>query len=904
MQVAPPTDESTYLQASVRTLASGRTRLLDERLQAVRTLAEAPALPVWERGLLLALNDPKQEVRASCLRVCRSRLARLEPAPEQQDAFLTHLLEACFTPHRAELSETYAQLLGLITDALLERPLRYEHHRSLLLLGATKLQFTRTHAPFAAALTTALKRFAEEGTRSDTLVVQRIQDRQKLRAYKTLGTPVEVLRIYLEADSALAPGQIGADLLEAYAALLAQMPRPEPVLRLLLGNLRAWLHDTPQRGRLPPQLLLQALRAAKGEHWDALASPLRRQLLVGQALAGGPDAAGDLLAALRNGYTYVDDASVAPQIMDLLARLPASRARIPELCDYLSDPGLQTRPAAFWSGALALIDALATGLAEHPTRTLFAPDMERLVQPQRAAWQIGARDIALRRLLERLAHNPALPAELRLHAWRTLLRTLPQDRSERQRLYAESLAAPDDARLPIALEAAAEDRQRFVWRHVARLWPDLIAGEAQTPGRTERLRLACRLYAVVRDPAAVAHQGEKTPPLLALALDDPDQQIRAAARQALDDAGLAPVLEYEEQRRRLDQQELASLGLEQEERELIGQIERGQQQLEQQRQLRQQLEHALRTLERKHQHAIDNLGHQLSLLDSERRSVETNLHTCENQLARQQQTIQSLDSRLESDSAALAAERDQIDQLIELQANLAVETTRLEGRYADLYSEREQVRRRLERLPEHSTRFQKHLDWMEWSREKLGHYERQIASNGRQVRLTQHQIDQARERHLLLTSGHETLQRDRRRHQRQFDILHGIAEQQRRKLSQVRVGIEQIHAEEQRLLAEHQQQTGQIGQKQRRTEQQIADLEREQGQLSDRLHTNQQRRDKLDAATRAGRQRAITLLERAGAAVQQADQRAEEEQIRHENARWVEQELFVCYCEACVMRNA
>ncbi len=903
VQVPPPTDEATRLQASVRTLASGTARLLDERLRAVRALAEAPALPVWERGLLLALGDPKPEVRNLCLQLCRERLIRLEADPDRQDGFLRHLLEACFTPHRAEQSATYAELLRLTTDALLARPLHHEHHRSLLLLGATKLQFTRTHAPFAAELTRALKRFAEESERSDTLVVQRIQDRQKLRAYTTPGTPADVLTIYLEADSGLAPDLPDADLLEAYAGLLAQAPGPGAVLHLLLDNLRAWLYDAPQRGHLPPQLLVYALRAGKGERRGALPPALRRQLLVGQALAGGPEAPGDLLSALQHSYTYIDDPSVAPRLMDLLARLPHTRARIPQLCDYLSDPGLQTMPPSFWSGALGLLDALATGLAEQPTRGLFAPEMERLVRPQRAAWQIGARDIALRRLLERLAGSAFLPAELRLRAWRTLLRTLPQDQNERQRLYAESMASLDDARLPVALEAAADGRQRPVWRHVAQLWPELTAGDAHTSGRAERLRLVCRLYAAVRDPAAVAHQGDRTPPLLALALDDPDPEVRVAAGRALDDAGLAPALEYEQQRRRLNQQELEALHLERVERNLEAELAQCRRLLEQQRQQRQQLDHARQTLERKHRQAIDNLGHQINLLESERRSAETNLRTCENQLARLGQEIHSLDSRMDSDSAALAAEHDQIARLTQLLSDLAIEATRLEQHCAALHDERGQVRRRLDRLPQNSPVSQKHLAWLERSDEELDRCERRIATTGRQSRLTQHQIGLASERHTLLKSDYETLQRERRRHLRQHGMLRDHAEQLRRRLDQILGNEEQIRAEEQGRQTEHEGRIEQLAQAQRRTEQQIGEQEHRQAQLGEALHSSQQRREQLDDATQAGRRRAIELLKRAGDAVSRADQRAEEDQLRHENTCWVEQELFVCYSEY-VVKNA
>lgn len=892
------TNESRRLHASVRALAGGAASLTDERLLAVQRLACAPAHPSWERGLLLGLHDPEESVQKACRDACAKRLVWLEAWPEQQDAFLGRLLAACFAPHRAALSGGYAALLHVIADALLERPLRYEHHRSRLLLHVTRPHIGLAHPPFALALSQVLQRFADESSRSDSAVVRALQETQRLRTYHQPGAPPEVLLLYLEADRCLAPAQVQIELLQAYAALLAHAADQPAVVAQLCGNLCGWLAERPSLSNLSRMLLYDALKAAGGRAWTLLPAPLRLQLEVAAALCAGPDTPGDLVAVLRERSTLCDDEALALHTLRVLARLPVLRTRLPELCAYLRDQLLGQRSPAFWSAALDLAAALLTGLDSRPVAVGIEPWLQRLLHLQRPRWHVGERDQELRALLRDLSASAMLPRDLRLRAWRMLLEAAPHDRAELQQLYAEGCAGVDGERLEVSLEAAAQTCRRSVWRQVERLWDGLTAGGAETPGRRARLALVCRLFEATRQPAAVERRSGRAAPMIGLALDDPDLQVRLLARQAIVEAELPSALEAEEQMRTLGEREQALGQLDEQRRALEVERDTNYQTLLQTERRVQELERQRQNLERERQRIEEDSTRDIQQREALLRKVVAASREADQKLHEQHIQIDIIQAECKRVAEAIAAR--EADRL-EIERQMAV----LKGEIT-------------ERL---------------WHRKNLIAIETDLARElgaesdemilqeiwGKQIRVRQELADCGEElRHMRerwqlksqalsamgaqlggLEQEQVQLQRLHRTHRQTYrQLAEQKSVQQQRQLSD-EAQLDEARARLRHQIADHEQRLRACAEHLSEARGAQARAEREQSRLAHALGRNEDERRRFSAEAQAARERVLVLLRRASAEIGAADAAAAEQQERLEQQIWTQQELFVL-CMGCL----
>lgn len=884
-------DESARLHVCVRLLAGGAAALPEERIRAVRTLAAAPAHPIWERGLLQGMFDPDEPVRRACRDACAERLELLEARPAQQDAFLNLLLSACFTPHRAALAESYAALLHVVADALLARPLRYEHHRSRLLLHAACSQPGRAHPPFALALGQVLQRFAEEGGRSDTAVVRALQEQQRLRTYRQPGAPPAVLLLYLRVDRQLAPAQVQPELLLSYAALLAHADEPPEVAAQACANLCAWLAERPQAAACSPDLVLQAAHAAGGRPWSLLPDALRLQLEVAAALCRSRQTPGDLPALLCERYGFRDDEAPALHALAALARLPVLRARLPELCAGLRGLLPQRHSPAFWTAALDALGAMLTGLDEQPATAGIEPRFQRLIYVHRATWRTGAHDRALRELLRDLSAAPTLPPEPRLRAWRMLLMCVPHDPAERRELYGAGCACPHGERLAVSLEAAAQTCQRPVWWLVQGLWDGLAAGDAQTPGRRERLTLVCRLFAALRQPAAVERHDERCPPMLGLALDDPDALVRAEARRALLEAGLPAALEAEEQLRALGAQE-RSLGRLDEQRRALEQARDSTYRLLLQAERRaQDLERQRQNLEREQQRVEEDLTREvrgredvLRKLEAARREAEQARHIQRIQIATLLEQSRALSERM-------ALEEDSLQE-IRIQNHLrGRKLAELERDLRELEADHEQINRRV-RSASDGPAAQRLLEQREQIRQSLTECAGAIQQAHTTIEHKAQVLRTAQARLEALQEERRGLLRQHRALKQTFDQLDSQLAARQQQQREAQSLLDEARARQRAQIAAHQQRLLVCAEQlsQARAAQEAA--EREQARLAHELGRNEHERQRYSAEAHAARERVQLLLRRAGAEISAADQAADALQQQIEQKTWTQQELF------------
>ena len=892
------TDESARLHASVRALASGPAALTDERLLAAQRLAYAPAHPSWERGLLLGLLDPEEAVQQACRDACVQRLEWLEAWPDQQDAFLGRLLTACFTRHRAALSGSYAALLHVIADALLARPLRYEHHRARLLLHVTRPHIGLAHPPFALALSQVLQRFAEEGSRSDTAVVRALQETQRLQTYRQPGAPPAVLLLYLEADRRLAPAQVQTELLQAYAALLDHASEQPTVVAELCANLRGWLAEHPSQGSLSRTLLCEAVKAAGGRAWTLLPAPLRLQLEVAATLCAGPDSPGDLLTVLRERYSLCDDEALALHGLGVLARLPVLRARIPELCAFLRDPLLDQRSPAFWSAALDLVAGLLTGLDSQPVAVGIELWLQRLLHVQRPRWRVGEYDRALRDLLRDLSASPRLPRDLRLRAWRLLLEAAPHDRAELQRLYAEGCASPDEERLEVSLEVAAQTCQRSVWWQVERLWAGLTAGDMDTPGRRARLALVCRLFGATRQPGAVERRGGRVAPMVGLALDDPDPQVRAYARQALLEAGQSAALEAEEQLRTLSEQERA-----------LGQLDEQRQALERQRDTNypvllqadarvQELERQRQNLERERQRIEADTNRDILLHEDRQRKLSISVKELDQKLHDQQLQIEIIQTELKrvlDENVAREADRVEIERQMNV---LKREITDLLWHRKDLIAIDVNLAQQLTLAPD-ETIGQDLLDKRGHVRQELARDNEQLQRDQERWRLKHRTLGALIAQLKALEDEENNLRRVQRTHWQAYRLLAEQKSVQQQQQRSAEAQLDEARAQQRSQIAGHEQRMRVCAEHLSEARGAQARAEREQARLVHELGRNEEARRRFSAEAQAARERAQMLLRRASDEIGAADEAAAGQQERLEQQLWTQQELFVL-CMGCL----
>ncbi len=502
-----------------------------EAVAAVEALAQAPDDPGQDRIMLAGLAHREESVREASLPACLQRLERL--GPEAQARFLRHLLDFCVLDLSPDTQAARSRLLGLLGPWLLERPLDpgLEPHRSRLLSLARDLTYLHGQEPMAELVVRFQTRLAGEATRSDNQVAARLLRLRRFSVYATSGSAESTLLGYLRCDQEVSALALDPEWFAAYRDLLrVQAPGHAPAALLqALQNLQRWLADLTRP-------LEELQRAAHGVPWEELARPAFLHLVAHEQLLPGAQAVDDLLVLLRTRFTHAGGDQALEAGFRVLACLPGLRDRAGELCAYLGSDGMRTASVPTWSAALDLIGALTTGLSELEP----GPALPEQTRRWRGRQEILAADRELRQLLLNLSRNAAMPGEVRRQAWETLLACVPPDRLD---LYLQGLQG--DLFFP-SLAVAGRTHQREVWGVLEALLPQLTADEPGQPRRT-RLTQVCTLAERLR-PYEAARRGG---PLLTLALDDPDPELRQVARNSLHRAGFSAELERELLCRRL-----------------------------------------------------------------------------------------------------------------------------------------------------------------------------------------------------------------------------------------------------------------------------------------------------------------------------------------------------------------
>ncbi len=550
-----------------------------ELLAAIERLREAPPLGHWNRGLLGGLRSRHPGVVQATVKAAVDRLEQLgEPAA--QDDLITAILDACFLnlsgrprlpsdeqvrkdeTRRADAFEQAAgRLVAELSRLLRDRPLELEHHRSRLLARARSIAHLSGRGHLAAAVVD-FQHALGEGERSDQRAASELLDARKSELYTSPLTSEATLGAYLDKDRRLPAADTSQELFQIYRLLLACQTK-EHARQAILGamsNLIAWLDQLPQDGAAREPILDEVQRARARVPWEELDVRICRHLEAHNELIPGADHSDDLLVQLRQRYDAAESEDILIRGLELLRRLPLVRARSREICDFVLGHGRRRRSAAVWQAMIELVASLLTGLADFVlTREVLG---RRQQSRNRALRRLLVHDDDFRRLLYRLATDDDLEISLdaavsdgvREHAWRTLLRCLPENRLK---LLREGLVERGDRFFFVTLEEAAASRQRELWDVVLGSWDALVEGERPAKDRRRRIQALAEAFRRTRNFDAVQDQGEdvrgaeRLGPMVRLALDDGDEAVRRHVEEAVVAAGYGLELQRERQRREI-----------------------------------------------------------------------------------------------------------------------------------------------------------------------------------------------------------------------------------------------------------------------------------------------------------------------------------------------------------------
>lgn len=568
--------QPTDLPAAVQTLAEAQLAAigipLAEELAAVRRLGTAPAEELWNRGLLIGLHSRRPEVVEATVKAAVDRLARLTD-PEAQDGLLTAILDTCFlhlpggrsrpdrgdreaARHSISVEQAAGRLLTAVGRLLRNGTPELEHHRARLLARARQIKH-REGWGFLAKAVVELQQNLATGEGSDALVAAELGRLRQLDLYTSPHSAETALLAYLESDRELPLEQVPQELWQAYRILLAAQTKERAGRAILhaMDNLIHWLDATPQSPRAREEVLGEVVHMARlGVPREQLQPRLGRHLEAHLELLTGDGHPQDLLVQLRTRYDMAEGEEILVKGLELLRRLPLVRLRSEELCAFILAPARRQRSAAVWEALLALVESLVTGIADLvPSRE--APDA-RGQRRQRLLGELLAQDRRLRDLLYRLAtdrtqdlsHDPKVDARARETAWRILLRCLPPDRVERQR---EGILGHEGRFFFATLEEAGRGHRRELWEALLEQWEQLTGADRPAEERWRRLRAVADFFRQTRDYAALREEAGGLGPLLGLAFDDPDGEVREMAEAALVETGYGLEVERERERRRL-----------------------------------------------------------------------------------------------------------------------------------------------------------------------------------------------------------------------------------------------------------------------------------------------------------------------------------------------------------------
>lgn len=550
----------------------------EEILAAVERLRTAPPLDHWNRGLLGGLRSPRPKVVDATARAAVDRLGRLERA-EDQDALVGAILDACFlslsgrprrseredagdeTPRADAFEHAAARLVRELGRFLHQRPLTLEHHRSRLLSRARSIAHLAGRGHLAESVV-EFQHLLGEGERSDQRSAGLLLDARRADLYTSSLSSEPTLLAYLARDRRLPVEAAGQELFAAYRELLVAQnkERSRRALLAAMDNLISWLDQLPQDGAARGALLGDVQRARARVPWEELDPRLCRHLEIHRELVAPDLGEADLLTLLRRRYDAAEGEDVLIRGLELLRRLPLLRLRSDEICDFVLGHGRRRRSAAVWRAMLELVGALLTGLSDFVlTRETLGRSEQRY---NRARRRLLAHDRDFRELLHRLATDDELEIsrdaevadEVRELAWRTLLRCLPENRIE---LLREGLVERGDHFFYATLEEAAATRQRELWGVVLGRWDELVAEGLPAEERRRRVHALASAFRQTRNFEAVQDGGEEAEgedrlgPMIRLALDDPDEEVRRDAEHAVIDAGYQLELQREQERRQI-----------------------------------------------------------------------------------------------------------------------------------------------------------------------------------------------------------------------------------------------------------------------------------------------------------------------------------------------------------------
>lgn len=561
-------EASAYLRAEA-TLLRGVHGLAAERdvLDAVATLEDAPAKPEWDAALTLGLLVADGPVVERTIAACMKRLRALHD-PIAQDRLLEKLLAHCFTSLSASPSEasgkrerrdhverSAAKLVGEITALLREHPNEMEPHRSRLLSHARRIEHIQGAGELSEAVVAFQQAISQRDGRSDHAVAERLSRHRKLELYESPETSEATLLAYLAGDRALRLEHLSRDLFGAYRVLIATQSseRAPHAIADAIGNLTMWLSQIPYEGRRKLELVREVVgRAAAGVPWHDLELPVRRHLELHLELLPGESHPEDLLRIAREKYASPEGEEIFIGLLRLFRALPLIRFRLADLRELLVGLGHVSRSHRCWRELLGLVETLVTGLeAVVPQSEEVDAATARINHARRA---LLAQDQELREILRQIAvdrsfrvsDDEEVASAVREQAWRILLRSQPPDAFE---LLTHGVESEPKLLLPTIDEAAAAQR-RDLWRVVTPRWATLAGGNADE--RRKKIAAIAQAFRRTAPLDLIERSGDRPAPLVTLALDDDDPEVRAVVEKAIIDAGYGLELDLVREQRRIE----------------------------------------------------------------------------------------------------------------------------------------------------------------------------------------------------------------------------------------------------------------------------------------------------------------------------------------------------------------
>jgi archaellum component FlaC len=584
-----PTEAALILAFPSSDPNANRDDNIKEQASAIDVLKQAPASDIWDRGLLLGLKNPEQQIVDKTIEACISRLQNLSDE-EAKDKFLKSILDACYlnlsgrirnsaydtmqyapeeTQYLNHLETIAAELLTAVSKFLEEHPLQMEHHRSRFLSRARHIIHMEGRGTLAESVVDFQMEIAK-GDRSDNIVADQLQHNRKHEVYELPNTTEAALLAYLNKDADLPVEKVTEKLIQAYRDLLNYQTKERASKAILkaLKNLRKWFSAVhPLQAENRQDFLNDSMRAGAMVPWNDLIPCVQWQLRAHLELLPGPEHPEDLLKLFRKKYVSVEGEEILIKGLELFQKMPLIRFRSDDICEFFKAPDRLSRRKGVWDALLDLLGTILTGMADFVLTSeeqLTANEKKR----NSAMKKVLEQDDKIRKLLynfsinpdnkpkfSKLSDNPTLDKYVREKCWRVLLRCMPQNGDEpyqnRETLYQEGIIEHDSKFFIPTLEEAGNHQQRVVWEIIQNNKPQFLQSEDQTEKRRVKIKALTDYFIKVRIFDAVQGCTDSIGVMIGLALDDPDTEIRNYTRQAIISAGFELELERELQKREL-----------------------------------------------------------------------------------------------------------------------------------------------------------------------------------------------------------------------------------------------------------------------------------------------------------------------------------------------------------------